>query len=343
MAKEILLGKSLKEIQDIVNALNFPSFTAKQICNWMYVKKVIAIDKMTNISQKNREILSEKYELGREEPVEVQISSDGTKKYLFKVLDGFVESVYIPEEDRATLCVSSQLGCKMNCSFCMTGKQGFSGNLTSAEIINQILSIQESDKLTNIVFMGMGEPFDNTLPVLQALDVITSNYGFAWSPKRITVSSIGLIPGLKVFLEKSQCHLAISMHTPFTDERLQLMPSEKAYPLEDVLQFLNKYDFTHQRRVSFEYILFKGFNDSMRHAREIVRMLSGLECRINLIKFHPIPGVPLEGCNMEEMIKFRDYMSDNKIITTIRKSRGEDILAACGMLSTSKVEKEANN
>lgn len=342
MAKEILLGKSLNQLQSIVLELGFPAFTAKQLCQWMYVKKVSSIDEMTNISQKNRQLLSEKYTLGRFDPVELQSSSDGTKKYLFKVEAGFIEAVYIPEENRATLCVSSQVGCKMNCLFCMTGKQGFSGNLSSGDIINQILSIPETEKLTNVVFMGMGDPFDNTLAVLTSLDILTSDYGFSWSPRRITVSSIGIIPGLKAFLENSQCHLAISMHTPFPNERLQLMPSEKAYPIQKIIELLEKHDFTHQRRVSFEYIMFKGLNDTMRHAREIVRLLSGIECRVNLIKFHPIPDVSLEGCSMDQMIKFRDYLTDNKITTTIRKSRGEDILAACGMLSTSKNEKEVN-
>jgi 23S rRNA (adenine2503-C2)-methyltransferase len=343
MTPNILLGKTLQELQSIVSELGLPAFTAKQICEWLYVKRVTEIDSMTNISLKNRLLLSENYVVGRTNAMEVAESKDGTKKYLFQSSTGFVESVYIPEEDRATLCVSSQVGCKMNCVFCMTGKQGFSGNLTSGEIMNQILSIPESDTLTNIVFMGMGEPFDNTLPMLHALEIITSNYGLAWSPRRITVSSIGLIPGMKVFLDKSQCHLAISLHTPFAKEREMLMPAEKAYPMEEILALLKNYDFKHQRRVSFEYIMFQGFNDTMRHSRELVRMLSGIECRVNLIHFHPIPGVELKGCNLEQMITFRDYLSANNITTTIRKSRGEDILAACGMLSTSKIEKEENN
>jgi len=343
MSQKILLGNTLQELQSIVSELGLPSFTAKQISKWLYNKKVTDIEQMTNISLKNRLLLSEYYLVGRTMPVEVVESVDGTKKYLFKANGGFIESVYIPEEDRATLCVSSQIGCKMNCLFCMTGKQGFSGNLTAGDIMNQILSIPETEKLTNLVFMGMGEPFDNTLPMLHSLEILTSSYGFAWSPRRITVSSIGLIPGLKVFLEKSQCHLAISLHSPFPQEREMLMPSEKAYPIEEILELLKTYDFKHQRRVSFEYILFDGLNDTMRHARELVRILSGIECRINLISFHPIPGVDLKGCDMKQMVKFRDYLTDNNITTTIRKSRGEDILAACGMLSTSKMQEEENN
>lgn len=340
MQPDILLGKTLHEIQLICSELGLPSYTAKQICEWLYQKRIVDIDQMTNISQKNRLLLKQHFEVGRNMAHEVQESVDGTKKYLFKVSAGYIETVYIPEEERATLCVSSQVGCKMNCLFCMTGKQGFSGNLSAGEIINQILSIPEFDKLTNIVFMGMGEPFDNTLPMLHALEILTSTYGFAWSPRRITVSSIGLIPGMKVFLEESKCHLAISLHNPFSKERELLMPTEKAYKFETILQLLKTYDFKHQRRVSFEYILFEGVNDTMRHARELVRLLSGIECRVNLIAFHPIPGVDLKGTDAAQMIKFRDYLTENKIVTTIRKSRGEDVLAACGMLSTSKSSEE---
>lgn len=343
MKKESLIGKTLAELKEIVSTLNMPGFTAKQISEWLYKKNANSIDDMTNISVKNRELLASNYELGKTEAIEVMESVDGTKKYLFKAVGGFVEAVFIPEEDRATLCVSSQIGCKMKCEFCMTGKQGFTNNLSAGEIINQMLSIPEFEQLSNVVFMGMGEPFDNTLEVLKALEIMCSDYGFAWSPRRTTVSSIGVIPGLKQFLDKSQCHLAISLHNPYPNERLSLMPIEKAYPTAEIMELIRKYDFAHQRRVSFEYILFEGYNDSMRHARELTRLLSGLECRVNLIRFHEIPNVNLKSCSEEQMIKFRDYLTDNKIICTIRKSRGQDIFAACGMLSTAKKEKEENN
>ena len=342
MGKEILLGKTIAELKSIALENGLPAFTAKQIADWLYKKKVTDIDAMTNISAVNRTKLSEKYSVGAHQPCDVMVSVDGTKKYLFKTEnDSFIETVYIPEDDRATLCVSSQIGCKMNCLFCMTGKQGFSGNLSSGDILNQIQSIPESDKLTNLVFMGMGEPFDNTLEVMKALEILTSEYGYAMSPRRITVSSIGVIPGMNVFLEKTQCHLAISLHSPFDKEREALMPMNKIYQIQDVINTIKKYDFSHQRRISFEYIMFDGLNDSMRHAREIARILHGIECRVNLIRFHAIPSVDLKDSNPEKMIFFRDYLTDNGIITTIRKSRGEDIFAACGMLSTAK-KKEQN-
>jgi 23S rRNA (adenine2503-C2)-methyltransferase len=318
-----------------------PAFTAKQMADWLYVKKVTDIQQMTNLSVAKRDALSLKYEVGRKNPAEESVSQDGTKKYLFETSNGnFIESVFIPDDDRATLCVSSQVGCKMNCLFCQTGKQGFSGNLSANEIINQIFSIPESDQLTNLVFMGMGEPFDNTLEVLKALEILTAPWGYAWSPRRITVSTIGLIPGMKQFLERSQCHLAISLHSPFDKERLELMPAQKAYPIEKVLEVVKQYDFKHQRRVSFEYIVFDHLNDSMRHARELVRILKGIPCRVNLIRFHAIPNVDLKGADNERMMFLRDYLTENGITTTIRRSRGEDILAACGMLSSSKQSPE---
>jgi len=341
MTKISLIGQTLEELKTIVFGLGMPSFTAKQISEWLYKKRAFSIDDMSNISAKNRAILSEKYEVGRTLPVQTQESTDGTKKYLFKTEAGhFIESVYIPEEDRATLCVSSQVGCKMGCVFCMTGKQGFVAQLTTAEILNQVLSIPEAETLTNLVFMGMGEPFDNTLAMLRSLEILTADYGYAWSPRRITVSSIGLIPGMKVFLEKSNCHLAISLHSPFTQERLQLMPIEKTYPIAKVLEELRKHDFSKQRRVSFEYILFDGVNDTMRHAVELVKILRGIDCRVNLIRFHAIPGVDLKTSGIEKMTFFRDYLTNNGVTATIRRSRGEDIFAACGMLSTVEKEKK---
>ena len=340
MNKTPLVGKTLDELKTVVLELGLPAFTAKQLSEWIYKKRAFSIDEMTNISAKNRVSLNEKYMIGRTLPVQVAESEDGTKKYLFKTDAGhFIETVYIPDEDRATLCVSSQVGCKMDCKFCMTGKQGFTTQLTTGEILNQIMSIPEAEFLTNLVFMGMGEPFDNTLPMLRSLEILTADYGYAWSPRRITVSSIGLIPGLKVFLEKSNCHLAISLHSPFSHERLELMPIEKAYPLAKVLEELRKHDFSKQRRVSFEYILFDGINDTMRHAVELLKILRGIDCRVNLIRFHAIPGIDLKSSNPEKMTFFRDYLTSNGVTATIRRSRGEDIFAACGMLSTLENEK----
>ena len=337
--KQPLLDLTLTELQAVVKNLGMPRFAAKQIASWLYGKKVASIDEMTNLSLKHRELLKDIYEVGGEAPVDAMRSVDGTVKYLYRVGEGhYVEAVYIPEEDRATLCVSSQVGCKMNCKFCMTGKQGFTGNLTAGQIINQINSLPERDKLTNVVMMGMGEPLDNLDEVLKALEVMTASYGYGWSPKRVTLSSVGLRKGLQRFVEESDCHLAISLHSPVPQQRRELMPAEKAFSITEIVELLRNYDFSKQRRLSFEYIVFKGVNDSLLYAKELLKLLRGLDCRINLIRFHAIPGVDLEGADMETMTALRDYLTSHGLFTTIRASRGEDIFAACGMLSTAKQE-----
>lgn len=341
MQKRTLLGLTLAELQALAKELGMPGFAAKQIAAWLYDKKVASIDEMTNLSLKHRELLKEAYEVGAEAPEDAMRSVDGTVKYLYRVGEGhFVEAVYIPDGDRATLCVSSQVGCKMNCKFCMTGKQGFSAHLTAGQIINQINSLPERDRLTNVVMMGMGEPLDNLDEVLKALDIMTAPYGYAWSPKRVTLSTVGLRKGLRRFLEETDCHLAVSLHSPIPLQRRELMPAEKAFSIVEIVDLLRGYDFSKQRRLSFEYILFKGVNDSPLHARELVKLLRGLDCRVNLIRFHAIPGVDLSGCDMEAMTAFRDYLTSHGVFTTIRASRGEDIFAACGMLSTAKMEEK---
>lgn len=334
---EPLLGKSLAELKEVAKSLGMPAFAGGQMAKWLYVKHVMDIDGMTDISKGNRELLKERYAIGCMPPAESQRSVDGTVKYLFPTSSGkFVETVYIPDNDRATLCVSSQVGCKMNCLFCQTGKQGFEGNLTTADILNQIYSLPERDKLTNIVFMGQGEPMDNLDNVLRATEALTAAWGYAWSPKRITVSSVGVKNKLKRFIEESECHVAISLHSPIHEQRAMLMPAEKAMPIADVVEMLRNYDFSHQRRLSFEYIVFGGVNDSPMHAREIIKLLKGLDCRINLIRFHQIPGVDLHGADDSRMEAFRDYLTGHGVFTTIRASRGQDIYAACGLLNTAR-------
>jgi len=344
MEKEALFGKTLAELRLMVADLHLPGFTAKQLADWMYKKEIDSIDGMSNISLKNRELIKQRFTFGLQDYLNFQESVDGTKKYLFPAKKGkFIEAAYIPESKRNTLCISSQIGCKMGCLFCMTGKQGFQGNLTAGEIVNQIRSLPEKEKLTNIVYMGMGEPLDNTEEVLKSLEILTADWGFAMSPRRITVSTIGMIPGMKEFLNQSECHLAISMHTPFEEERKKLMPVENVYPLKEVIKEVRKYDWFHQRRISMEYIMFKDLNDSNRHINELTRLLSGIKCRINLIRFHPIPDTPLEGSDQSVMEEFRDKLNVKGITATIRRSRGEDIFAACGLLSTKEWMKKEDN
>ena len=338
MSKTRLLGKTPAQLKEIAASCGLPSYTGGQIAQWMYQKKVRSLDQMTNLSKAARERLSQDYEVGVTEPTEVFTSADGTRKYLFPItFEGrppfAVEAVMIPDEDRRTLCVSSQAGCKMGGKFCMTGRQGFHGNLSAADILSQFIAIEESDDLSNAVFMGMGEPLDNYEEVMAAINVLTADWGFAWSPKRITLSSIGVLPRLKDYLEGCKCHLAISLHNPFADERLEMMPVQKAYPLEKVIDLLRQYDFSGQRRVSFEYTMFRGFNDDKRHADALVRLLRGVHCRVNLIRFHKIPDFPYGTSPDPVMEMFRDRLGAAGVTCTIRASRGEDIFAACGLLA----------
>lgn len=332
---EKLIGKDINELTSIAEQIGQKPFVAKQIAHWLYTKRIHSIDEMSNLSKQCRNKLSERYNIGLKAPIKVTVSNDGTKKYLFDVgidTPEYIESVYIPDSDRATLCVSTQAGCRMGCKFCFTGGLGFHRNLTSSEILNQIFSIPESNTLTNIVYMGMGEPMDNIDNVLKSLSAMTSSWGCGWSGSRITVSTVGLIPEMKRFLSESDCHLAISLHNPFDDERLSIMPIQRAYPISKVLDSLDDNLFKHQRRLSFEYICFAGANDTMRHARELVRRLGKRHCRINLIKYHNDGTGEFIGSSQQQMEWLCNYLNDNGIRTTIRRSRGEDIMAACGML-----------
>ncbi|MCL1821316.1 MAG: 23S rRNA (adenine(2503)-C(2))-methyltransferase RlmN [Prolixibacteraceae bacterium] len=339
--KEPLLGKTMAELQQLAVDMGLPKYTATQLADWLYAKRAVAIDEMTNLSKAIRAQLSEKYEMGISLPEKVQRSNDAVKKYLFSDRSGnYFETAVIPDKDRITVCVSSQAGCKMGCLFCMTGKQGFQGQLTANEIVNQIRSIDEAATVTNIVYMGMGEPFDNTEEVLKSIDILTSERGFAMSPRRITVSTIGVIPGMLEFLNKSEAHLAVSLHSPFEDERRKLMPIQARYPIDDVVRRIRNSGVGGQRRVSFEYIMFKGINDTDRHVTGLLRLLNGVKCRLNLIHFHPVPGVNLEGSDETTIAAFKDRLNEKGLLTTIRASRGMDICAACGLLSTKEFVKK---
>ena len=337
-----LIGMNLDALTKVVLSGGMQKFVAKQLAEWLYKKKVTRFDEMVNISKKNREWLEANYVTGREAPLSRQKSADGTVKYLFDVGSGNdIESVYIPDHDRATLCVSSQAGCKMNCYFCATGRLGFRAQLTAAQIINQVLSIPPAPKpgetpateLTNVVFMGMGEPLDNIDALLTVIEIMTAPWGMAWSPKRITVSTVGKLPQLKDLLEKTQVHVAVSLHTADPMQRDQLMPAQRAFPISSVIKMLEAYDFSHQRRLSFEYIMWRGVNDDIAHADLLISLIRGLDCRVNLIRFHVIPGVELHPSSDERMLMFRNYLNSKGVTATIRSSRGEDIMAACGMLA----------
>jgi 23S rRNA (adenine2503-C2)-methyltransferase len=337
MAKEKLYGKSLTELSVVAREASLPPYTAKQIAGWLYRRGAPEISGMTDLSLSSRSILEKNFETGLTPPSSVATGSDGTRKYLFPVSNSrFIETAYIPDRDRATVCLSVQSGCRMGCRFCMTARQGFQGNLTSNEILNQFRSLPEHALLTNIVFMGMGEPLDNLDEVLRSLDILTADWGYGWSPTRITVSTVGITGKIEEFLSKSRCHLAVSLHSPFDEERQTLMPAQKAHPVKEILDTIRGFDFGRQRRVSFEYIVFKGLNDTPAHVKELARILNGIRCRINLIRFHAIPGSEFSSPGLSEMEVFRDSLTGKGITTTIRASRGQDINAACGLLSTLK-------
>lgn len=335
-----LIGMTLGQLEEVALSGKMPKFVGKQLAQWLYDKRVDSFDQMANISKRNREWLAEHYSIGRYAPSTRTRSADGTVKYLFQTGEGrAVETVYIPDRERATLCVSSQVGCKMNCYFCATGKMGFKAQLTAAQIINQILSAGPADglsELTNVVFMGMGEPLDNLREVMKVIEILTAPWGFAWSPKRITVSTVGKLPELKELLDATSVHIAVSVHTADAVQRAQLMPAQKAFPVSAVMKLLSGYDFSHQRRLSLEYIVWRGVNDDIAHAEMLVKLIGSVKCRVNLIRFHAIPGVDLRPSSEERMIMLRNYLNNHGIIATIRASRGEDIMAACGMLSTKK-------
>ena len=340
MRTTTLLGLTLDELTSLVQELGEPKYRAKQLAEWLYVKRATTLDEMTNLPKALRSKLKSCCTIGRSPVALTQVSRDGTEKYLFRKLDRpeqTFETVYIPEEDgRATLCISSQVGCRMGCRFCATGQMGFHGHLTAADVINQVLSVPHSDALTNVVFMGMGEPLDNYKVVASVLEIMTSDYGLAWSPKRITVSTVGPRVGLTRFLEEQRANLAVSLHSPFPEERAEIMPVEGLFPIEEVIETLGKYDFSGQRRLSFEYIVFGGLNDDLRHAKALVELIRPLRSRVNLIPYHQIEGLPYHASDRAVIERFAEYLNAHGVIATIRRSRGQDIDAACGMLSTLK-------
>ena len=340
--KKNIREESLRDLSDFLTAQGEKAFRAKQIWQWIWQRGVTDFAEMSNLSKATRELLSRHYFFDSLFPQQVQTASDGTEKTAWRLTDGeIVESVLIPGNQKFTVCVSSQVGCQLGCKFCATGTLGFKRNLTAGEIFEQVVRAQQAAEaqgqpLSNIVFMGMGEPLDNVDELFKVLEILTAPYGYAWSPKRITVSTIGVTKGLKRFLEESECHLAVSLHSPYPMERLSLMPVEKAFPAREVIDLIKQYDFSHQRRVSFEYIVFKNLNDSLKHAEALSCLLGGIPCRVNLIRFHAIPNVSLETSDIAKMEAFRDFLNAKGVVCTIRASRGEDIFAACGMLSTAK-------
>lgn len=329
-----LLGLDSDALTEVARGVGAPRYAGGQLARWLYAKRATTFSVMSNLSKAVRAALEEAYTVGRSAPAAVRASADGTKKYLFALGAGrSVETAMIPDHDRATLCVSTQAGCRMGCRFCATGQQNFNGSLTAGEMVNQILSVAESEALTNIVLMGMGEPLDNLDAVLAALRVVTSPWGLAWSPRRITLSTVGLRRGLQRFMAESECHLAISLHSPFEQERCELLPAARAFPLGEMLPLLRRYDWRGQRRLSFEYVVLRGVNDTRKHMEALARLLRGLPCLVNLIAYHPHEGAPFAAPSRQAVEAMRGALNTLGVRATVRASRGVDIEAACGLLS----------
>ncbi len=339
-----IIGCNLKDIELFASQNGMKTYLAKQVCYWIYNHGIESFSQMINVSKENRNIFDKYFDIEKKSPLKTAISADGTKKYLFKTENGnYIESAYIPDGKRHTLCVSSQAGCKMNCKFCYTGKQGFQENLSVFDIINQLDAIPERDLITNIVFMGMGEPFNNYDNVLKALEILTAEWGYKIGKRKITVSTAGVVPGIDKFLKESDSNLAVSLHSPFEDQRSQIMPINNTYSIEDIVNTIKNNKLDKQRRVSFEYIMFKDFNDTQKHINQLAKILNGLRCMVNLISYHTNKEDKFQPSSQEHIEWFRDQLSNKGFPTTIRSSRGQDIEAACGLLSTKELVELSKN
>jgi 23S rRNA (adenine2503-C2)-methyltransferase len=337
MKKIDLKNLSPTDFEGLVLKLGWEPYRAGQIMSWLYQKGIAAIDSMTNLAFSLRAELKKVAYLSSLGPSQVLVSEDGTKKYLFPLADGgVIESVLIPEKGHFTLCISTQLGCKLKCRFCFTGKRGLLRNLTTAEMVGQVGAVLThlggKGTIKNIVLMGMGEPLHNYENTLKALEIIFHPQGFDFSHRRVTLSTAGLIPELKRLGKESPVNLAISLNAANNETRNFLMPINRKYPLPELLAVLGDYPVPHRKRITFEYILIAGVNDGLRDAERLVDLLRPLRCKINLIPFNEHPGVTFKRPEKEKIAAFRDVLVSHGYTAIVRESRGNDILAACGQL-----------
>ncbi len=346
-AKIDLKNLSLSELETLVVHLGEKPYRAKQIARWLYVKGVDEFDAMTDLSQSFRQHLQEVSFIGKLVVVEEKRALDGTRKFLFRLADGrFIESVIIREPKRLTLCISTQVGCRMGCQFCHTATMGLIRHLQAGEIIDQILQARKrltaGETLTNLVFMGMGEPLDNYANTVKALRTITHPEGLGMSPRRITVSTSGLVPAIKAFgQENLPVNLAVSLNASEEGSRTRLMPVNKKYTIQQLLQACREYPLPRSRRITFEYVLLAGVNDSLDDAKRIAKLLRGIRCKINLIPFNEVEGLPFNRPSRETVLAFQQYLQEQYYSVFIRESRGQEILAACGQLAVPRAQQEA--
>jgi 23S rRNA (adenine2503-C2)-methyltransferase len=339
MLKKILCGLTSDEIRALIEPCGFGDYHALSISNSIYKKGISDIQKIPGIPKKLKELLSDISETGLTRPVSSEVSADGSVKYLFCTASGKTfETVYIPEEKRHTVCVSSQSGCKMGCSFCRTARYGFKGNLTVEEILNQIISIPCSGKITHVVFMGMGEPMDNLENVLKACSIITSESGLALGAKNITVSTVGILPRVEEFLARSECNLTLSLYSPFKQERRRAIPAEERFPADSVISLMKRFKLKKKRRLSVAYLMMQGINDTDDHLEKLISVLSDSDIRVNLLPYHPVPDDHNTASSPERMQYFKHSLVTSGISASIRKSRGADISAACGLLASGMIQ-----
>src|SRR3972149_3978503 len=326
---------SLQKMEDLVSSLGEKPYRVHQIYEWIFQKDVSSIGEMTNLSKNLRNQLSELSYISRLSIADKRVSKDGTEKYLLMLEDGnSIESVLIPDEDRLTLCISTQVGCKLNCAFCLTGKGGFIRNLNHYEIIEQILSVRREKKdITNIVLMGMGEPLDNYENVIKSIKTMISPHGLKIPAKKITLSTSGLIPEIKKLAKENlKINLAVSLNASDNETRDKIMPLSKKYPIEDLLKTLKEYPLPPNRRITFEYVMIKGLNDSIEDAIRLSNILKNIKCKINLIPFNSFEGSDYETPDYKNVEEFQNLLISRHYTVIIRKSRGADIYAACGQL-----------
>jgi len=335
--KTDLKGLNSAETEAWVKEFGMEKYRARQIRHWIFVRLISSFNEMTNVSAPVKKLLSEKANLDHLETVRTQVSKDTTKKFLFRLHDGqCIETVLIPEKDHFTLCISSQVGCAMGCRFCLTGTQGFTRNLTCAEIIDQIIQVkramEEPDRLTNFVFMGMGEPLANYLGVTGALDNLLSSDGMNHSHRKVTLSTCGIVPMIRRLGTDTKVSLAVSLNAADDKTRDFLMPVNRTYNLKSLISACMDFPLSSRKMITFEYILIKGVNDRPEDAKKLTRLLAGIRAKINLIPFNPCPGLDLETPSMESILAFEDILVNKNFTAIIRKSKGRDISAACGQL-----------
>jgi 23S rRNA (adenine2503-C2)-methyltransferase len=334
MDKKSLCGLTADEIFILIEPGGFKYSHAVSISNSIYKKGTSDISDITKIPKKLQDFLNANVCSGILQPVASVVSTDETVKYLFRTDEGKIfETVYIRDNKRITVCVSTQSGCRMGCSFCVTARYGFHGNLSPSEIVNQVISISGAEKVTHVVLMGMGEPMDNIDNVLRACEILTSGWGLALSPRNVTVSTVGITPGIEKFLIYSDCNLVLSLLSPFPEERKVIVPVEKIYPVKLILEILKNYPIKKKRRLSLAYVMIKDLNDSERHLEEIKVLLRGSRVRVNLLPYHRIRNDQHTSSTEERMLYFKHNLVISGISASIRKSRGIDISAACGLLA----------